>query len=290
MILNALQRLHKNSIRVTDIASQYWCEKQMELNYIVGPKITAEIKKGLAMHQDLEKESNVPVILQPKSYSDVMYKILYTNCVAIDTLKENKKSREIAIYGSANGYKMVGKIDELELKNGEVVVFEDKTRATDKVPSEPQMKTHKIQVMVYRKMLSDIAEGKYNEKNFKRSYDTQKLKITDEFQRQLAAIEVDKSMMTVDAVADMFFEKCRRIGKIGNTLYLRYINQFTGKVVKLHKFEYSESEFNSTMEFSLKYWNGEREALPVPFEEKWKCPFCAFFGKECKVWWPQQKL
>jgi len=35
----------------------------------------------------------------------------------------------------------------------------------------------------------------------------------------------------------------------------------------------------------MKYWNGEVKARPVSEEEKWKCRFCRFYGKECKVWY-----
>ena len=288
--MSVIEALHKSSIRVSDIASQYWCERQMEYNYKYGKKITAEIKEGRLIHEELEGEVNVPIILQPKGYADALYKGLYTSYMALDALKKNKKTREVQIYGSIAGYKVVGKIDQLDIKEGKVAILEDKTRANHNMPSESQRVTHKIQTMVYRKLVEDVVDNKYDEKNFTRAYRTSTLKLTEEFARQLDAMSIEKSLQNIDSIASRFFEEMRSVGKVSETLYIRYINQFTGKEIDLYKFEYDESEMQGIIRYVMKYWNGERESMPVPEQEKWKCSFCVFFGKECKVWWPQTVL
>jgi exonuclease V len=290
--LDVLKKLGKGSIRATDIAAQYWCERQMELNYIYGAKITAEIKKGRKLHEAMENETNtpIPIVLMPKNFADVMYKILYTSCCALDSLIKNKIAREIQVYGAINGFTLVGKMDQLELRDGEVFVWEDKTKTSDNVPTEPQMLAHKVQVMVYRKMMADLIDRVYTIDMFRKKYGITTLRVSDEFARQLDMLEIPKQMQTVDAVAIKFFETFPKLGKISDVLHIRYINQFTGKEIKLYKFNYDEKEINKELEFVLKYWNGERESLPVPESEKWKCGWCGFFGKECKVWWPQKKL
>ncbi len=262
----------------------------MELNYLYGQKITSQIKKGRQIHGDLESETNVPIVLMPKGYSDYMYKSMYTSYIALKTLAESKRTREVQVYGAIEGFKIVGKIDQLDLKDGEVIVQEDKTRGSDNIPSDAQMLTHKAQVMLYRKLLDDIVAERYTAKMFQESYKTQSLIITSEFKRQLESLGVERELMGMDAITDVFFSSIRGIGRLSDTLYLRYINQFTGNVIKLHKLKYSDEEMSQMLEFVMKYWRGERAALPVPVEEKWKCNFCAFFGKECKVWWTQQKL
>ncbi len=288
--MNALVRLKKASIRASDIASQYWCEKQMELNYLYGQKITKEIRKGRRIHGDLESETNVPIVLMPTSYADFMYKSMYTSYMALKTLSERKRTREVQVYGSMNGFKLVGKIDQLELKDNEVIVQEDKTRGNDNIPSEAQMLTHKVQVMLYRKMLDDMREERYTRRQFEDFYRTSTMQITPEFKRQLESLDVERELMGVGTITDAFFSSVRRMGRVSDMLYLRYINQFTGNVIKLHRLKYSDEEMSQMLDFVMKYWNGEREALPVPEEERWKCNFCAFFGNRCKVWWGQSKL
>jgi exonuclease V len=288
--LDALQRLGKKSIRATDIAAQYWCEKQMELNYIKGPEITKEILKGKEIHEELENETNIPIILQTKSYADFMYKSLYTTYKALETLKENKKSRELLLYGNIGKFRIVGKMDELLLSNGDVVIVEDKTRATDKMPSEAQLKSHRAQVILYKKLLRDIISEEYNEDVFSKEYGIHRLSVTKEFERQLDALGVSKSIQSLPEITQKFFKEYRSIGRLSDTMVIRYINQYTGKKIDNYKFKVSDEELDGTISFALKYWNGEREALPVPYEEKWKCEYCMFFGKECKVWSPQKKL
>ncbi|MCL5679800.1 MAG: exonuclease V [Candidatus Marsarchaeota archaeon] len=288
--MDALQRLGKKSIRATDIAAQYWCEKQMELNYLKGPEITKEILKGKEIHEELENETNIPIVLQTKSYADFMYKSLYTTYKALETLKKNKKSRELLLYGNLGKFRVVGKMDELLVSNGNVVIVEDKTRASDKMPSAAQTKSHRAQVILYKKLLRDMISGIYNEDLFSREYGINRLSVTKEFERQLDALGVEKGIQTLPEITLKFFREYRSIGRLSDTMVIRYINQYTGKRIDNYKFKASDEELDGTISFALKYWNGEREALPVPYEEKWKCEYCMFFGKECKVWSPQRKL
>ena len=285
-----MEELHKSSITASDIASQYWCERQMEYNYRYGRRITEQIKEGKLLHEELEEETNVPIILQPKSYPDAMYKNLYTSYMALDALKRNKKTREIQIYGSIGGYKLVGKMDQLEIKDGKVAIFEDKTRANHNIPSRAQGITHRIQIMIYKKLLDDIVAGRYAYENFTRGYRTATMKLTEEFTRQLDALNISRDQQSIDSVSKLFFQGLRSLGSVSNTLSIRYINQFTGKEIDLLKFEYDDNEMQDVIRYILKYWTGERESMPVPESEKWKCNYCVFFGKECKVWWPQKEL
>ncbi|MGI0100132.1 MAG: PD-(D/E)XK nuclease family protein [Candidatus Micrarchaeaceae archaeon] len=288
--MGVLQDLHKSSIRVSDIASQYWCEMQMELNYRHGQRITKQIKDGKAMHEELENEVNVPVTLQPKSYADALYKTLYTSLLATKALKENRKTRELQLYGSIGGYTVVGKIDQLEMKGNKVTISEDKTRANGNMPSEAQQLVHKIQLMVYRKLLGDIRGNSYGFQNFDVAYKIKSLHVTEEFGRQLDAMGIDRSFHELSEVSMSLFSELRTIGDISDTMQIRYLNQFTGKEIKLHKIEYDSNEMDGIIKYVLRYWSGERKAMPVPEGEKWKCLWCVFYGKECKAWWDQRAL
>jgi exonuclease V len=262
----------------------------MEFNYKYGQKITREIKEGKTIHEELENEVNIPIILQPKNYADALYKTIYTSTEALKALKEKKKTREVQVYGSINGYTVVGKIDQLEIKDNKVVISEDKTRANGNIPSESQQLVHKIQVLVYKKLLDDLRAGNYGFNNFEVAYHIKTLKITDEFKRQLDALKISSSMQDIPAVSKSLFSELKLLDGISETMHIRYIDQFTGKEIKSHKVEYKKEELDQILKYVLKYWNGERESAPVPEDEKWKCRFCVFYGKECKVWWNQKAL
>jgi len=262
----------------------------MEYNYKYGQKITREIKEGKTIHEELESEVNVPIILQPKNYSDALYKSIYMSVEAIKALKKNKKTREVQLYGSIGGYSIVGKIDQLEMKDNKVIISEDKTRANGNIPSGSQQLVHRIQVLVYKKILEDLRSGSYGFSNFELSFRIKNLQMTDEFKRQLDAIGVDKSLQTIESVSRIFFDSFKSIDSIDDAMYIRYIDQFTGKEIKSERIFYNKDEMDGIVRYILKYWNGERESAPVPENESWKCNYCMFFGKECKVWWKQKAL
>ncbi|HIH50243.1 MAG: PD-(D/E)XK nuclease family protein [Candidatus Micrarchaeaceae archaeon] len=289
-MISVLSELHKSSIRASDIAAQYWCERQMEYNYRYGRKITAQIKEGRAIHEELESETNVPIILQPRNYPDALYRDLYRSYMALLSLPENKRTREVSIYGSINGYTVVGKIDELQTNDGEITILEDKTKQSDTIPSESQSLTHKVQIMTYKKMVDDIKDGSYGLANFTAAYHTDEMALSEEFKRQLDAIKVQKELQGVSKIAKRFFDAFASVGKVSGRLHIRYINQFSGKEIKLYKFDYRKEEMDDIIKYILKYWNGERESMPVPENEQWKCNYCVFFGKECKVWYKQKAL
>lgn len=287
---NMLQELKKTSIKVSDISSQYWCEKQMELRYRFGEKITKEIKKGKAIHEALEDEVNVPVMLEPRNYADFMYKSLYTSWLSLSSLVEKRRGREIQIYGSINGYKLVGRIDQLQMEEGKVVLLDDKTTASPKKPSDSQLNSNRVQLMIYRKMLEDICSGAYAEANFTMSYGIDRLTMSNEFLMQLRATGVPDELHDFRSITGAFFLKYRSIGSLSNTVRIRYIDQSTRDEIGSYSFEYSDTAAQEIITYVLKYWNKERDASPVPESEKWKCNRCAFFGNECKVWWPQKTV
>lgn len=282
--------LRKSSIRVLDIASQYWCERQMEYNYRYGQRITREMKNGREMHAELESETNIPIILQPRSYPDVLYKLLYTSYIALKTLNDSGKTREVQLYGSFGGYKIVGKMDQLEKIGGATVISEEKTRSNGNVPSEAQMLVQKIQIMLYKKLMDDIKYGHYGFSNFKIAYKTDTLVLSDEFKRQLLAMNVPSGMQNITTISREYFDLLKLASNTSETLQIRYINQFTGKEIKLFKFQYKNDEMDEIIKYVLKYWNGERVALAVPERERWKCNWCVFYGKECKTWWTQTEV
>ncbi len=288
--MNALERLNRKSIRVTDLASQYWCERQMELRYLYGDKVTKEEKQGRKIHEMLESETNVPVLLEPKSYADYVYKMLYTDHMALGALAQNKRTREFQIFGLMDGFNLAGKIDELRIRDGKLLIVEDKTRQSNEVPGESQMLPHKIQIMFYRDMLSALRSGAYTMQRFSEFYGTDRLSLTPEFMRQLQASKVPYDMCDMKKLEHMVFSQIRMLPEISGSLYIRYRNQFTGDVIKLYKFAYDEKDVQGAKDYLLPYWKGDREAMPVPKEEAWKCNWCVFFGKQCKVWWKQQAL
>ena len=284
-VKGVLEKLGKNSISATDIASQFWCEKQMELNYLYGKRYTKEMAKGTKIHEELQAETYVPLTVEPINYTDFLYKELYENYLALKGLKQRGVGREIRIFGSINGFKINGKIDELKLVNGKVVVVEVKTRETRYAINEAVVKPHRVQAMLYKYMLNEIVSRSYTHENFENAYLKGLKPLSERFLDQLKALGIESSLLSIESVYKRMFDEIYTLPPISDELELHYIDRFTGEEVQRMKFKYNDEELKKILIYAMKYWNGEVKARPVSEEEKWKCRFCRFYGKECKVWY-----
>jgi CRISPR/Cas system-associated exonuclease Cas4 (RecB family) len=261
----------------------------MELNYRFGKKITAEIKAGRAVHERLEEDVNVPIMLEPTTWPDKMFKMIYTSYLAVKGLQKRGKGREIQMYGSINGYRLSGRIDQLEMEAGKVVISDDKTRTGPSPPSDAQVLTNRIQMFIYRKMVDDARTGSYNYQNFSAAYQPEKMMLSDQFKRQLKMTGVDPSLNSVESVAKAYYVELLKIPVPSDKLRVRYIDKTTGDEIRTYGFDYNPKETQEVIKHIIQFWNGERESAPVPEAEKWKCNSCKFFGDQCKVWSPKSQ-
>ncbi len=285
-----LAKLKKSSILVTDIANQYWCERQMEYNYLYGKKYTKFMAQGKQLHEALQEEVYVPLTVEPVTWGDSLYKTAYENYMSLLSLKKNGICREIRVYGSINGYRISGQIDEMRIVEGKARIVERKTTDAKRQFTEAYSRPHIAQVMFYRKILGDIKESKYTHQNFSAIYGLDKNSLSDVFKRELKAMGLGTELIDLSAMYKKMFEEIYSMPHLSDTLEVVYVDRFSGKQISSIEVDYKEEEMNGKIAHIMKYWNGEREAAPVAEAEKWKCNFCKFFGNECKVWWGQRAI
>lgn len=292
---NVLGRLKKSSILVTDVAGQAWCDRQMELNYLYGKKYTRAMAAGKELHGELEEEVHVPLEVEPITYADFLYKEGYEAQSSLQVLKSRKICRELHVYGSINAYRLSGKIDEIRIKDGKSVIIENKTVSLNarlsgsdiskRIFSEVSTRSHRVQVMLYRKMLSDIKEGMFTFDNFAGAYSLGRLAISERFKKELSNASIPDEMQSLDAVYKKVFEEIYAMPGLSDALEVHYIDRYSGQEIGVLGVDYTYEEMQKIIVHSLGYWNGERSAEPVSMEENWKCRSCKFFGKECRVWY-----
>ncbi len=280
-----LERLHKKSISAKDIASQYWCEKQMELNCIYGTKFTPAMNKGMAIHQVMQDQVYKALIVEPVSYADRMYKTAYENILTLSTLMEKGVSRELKVYGSFSGYNIVGQIDELRMVDGKVVIVENKTTSDPTRLNPAFTRPHIVQTMLYRRMLDELRKGAYGYQNLDVYYNLSEMQLSTQFIDGLKSIGVKEDMLSIRSIYAKMFERTMLMPELSDSLIIHYVSRNTDSQVADMAFKYDENALNHDIKHAMEYWTGQREAAPVVEEEKWKCKPCRFFGKECKVWW-----
>lgn len=282
---SALQRLKRNSISAKDIASQAWCEKQMEL-YITTPMpATPAMQKGSVFHETRKEAIYVPLTVEPVNWPDKFYRTAYENYTSLSSLKEKGFCRELKLYGSIHGFRITGVLDELQLAGNSVMVVEDKTVMNSNGFSPARVKADTIQVSIYKKLLEDIRTKSYTFDNFAASQQLETMQMSPEFLDGLESIGVRKELQTMRGIYKKMFEELLTIPDISNLLEIRYFDRSTKKMVSDMKVNYNSETLEEWLQYSMKYWSGEREAQPVPEAEKWKCNQCRFFGKQCTTWY-----
>ncbi|MEM0094455.1 MAG: hypothetical protein QXF41_01650 [Candidatus Micrarchaeaceae archaeon] len=282
---SVMHKLGKNTISVSDIASQFWCERQMELNYMYGKRYTEAMATGSKIHAELEEVAHERLDAKPKSFLDSLYKSAYEDYFVIKKLREIGIGRELKIFGSVNGFALVGQIDELLLRNGKVTVVENKTVVAQSPPGEAFVKPHRVQVLVYIKMLDDIRNGRYTYNNFSASYELDKMNLSKEFSSRLRDLGLSEEIINIKNVFRRMFDSISQIPEVDESAEIHYIDKETHAQAYSVSVNYNKDEIRNILIYAMRYWNGEREAKPVDEKEKWKCNSCRFFGKECKVWW-----
>ncbi len=280
-----LKKLGKSSILVTDIANQFWCERQMECNYLYGKKYTKYMAQGKQLHEALQDEVYVPLTIEPVNFEDFMYKTAYENYRSLLSLKEKGICRELRVYGSLNGYRLSGQIDEMKIVGGKVRVIERKSTDANRKLTEVYTRPHVMQVRLYRKMLGDIKARNYSHENFVKTYGLKKDGLSETFKRELQAMGIKDELSNPHSMSELMFKELYSMPELSDTLEVAYVDRFSGKQISSMEIDYNEEKMGSDIAYVLKFWNGERESAPVVEAEKWKCNFCKFFGKECKVWW-----
>ncbi len=280
-----LEKLHKSGITATDIATQFWCEKQMELNYLYKPAPTKAMEKGARMHEAWQAKVYVPLTVETRTYSDVLFKIAYENYTTLQKLKSEKVGRELMIYGSMNGYRFSGKIDELRLKDNKVFIVEDKTVSKFMNSGEPHTRHHIVQIMLYRKMFGDIKDKLYSYENFSKVYKLKGSVLSDEFVKGLRSIGLKDEYLSLESMYKMMFSEMQAIPELSDDLEIRYTDRRNSETVADITVRYDVAAITKDLAYAMQYWRGERDAAPVIESEKWKCKPCKFFGNQCKVWW-----
>ncbi len=280
-----LEKLHKKSISAKDISGQFWCERQMELSYMHGFPKTKAMDGGSAIHQQLQKEVYVTLDVEPVTWPDKMYRTAYENLRTLGTLMEKGVARELKIYGSINGFLVVGQIDELRMKDGKVVVVENKTTSSGGRMSQQYLKPHIVQIALYRKMLEDIRSGSYKFVNLDAHYRLSQSVLSPGFVNGLRGIGVKDDLMSLNAIYSKMFGAMAAIPELSNSLLLHYVDRATKETISDMAVDYDWESLHRDLIYALKYWNGEREPSPVPEDEVWKCKICRFFGSKCTVWY-----
>ncbi len=185
-------------------------------------------------------------------------------------------TREVPIYGRVNSLFVVGSIDEIVLKDGALRIIDTKTRNSDTMPSEPQKRTTRFQLMAYKHLFEAAQGGRFTTEDFLASYGfSAESEITKEFQREVQDIG-DEIEPRISLLADSAFALVRRLPPVSDELEVRYESQRSRKMIGTDAFRFETWRFKSDCDFLEGFWLGIRKGLPVGVANRWKCNYCEF--------------
>lgn len=293
----------KKGLFVTDLTKTEWCEKQMELSLFskewnngealgfVGGKINSEaMQAGIDRHVQLQHEIQIPVDVNLKSHEDHMALKLINFINGVNQLLFEGLTRELPIvsFASAQGIWMVGKIDEVRMLKAKKyhhkpVLVETKTRFRDTVPSEPQKRNGRLQVMCYKYLWDNLV----THTNFpsKELFDYFELNPRRVLCKDLqeAGSKSGISARTLGDVVTCYQNTCKMMLPAHDELVLRYESQRDQSLLYEEKFLYDGGWIQNMIQNCLEFWLGQREAGYVDEEEHWKCRYCNF-SSECPAY------
>eukprot|EP00741_Cyanophora_paradoxa_P004771 tig00000828_g4629.t1 len=148
------KRFRKVNFSVTQLCSQLWCEKAVELSLTTGerPLRTAAMKEGSRRHEKLEAEMHTFVDVETETAEDVHAVRLLNLIACLQELVFTGITREVPVFGRVGGFVLLGVIDEIRLdrERGCAVLVDHKTRAARSLPRESQKEQTRLQLSLYK--------------------------------------------------------------------------------------------------------------------------------------------
>lgn len=275
-MVNLIQDYRSNGIAVTDLSAQLWCEKQLEFALEKGRKETAEMKAGKKRHRELHEEIAVLVKVEPKTLVDSIALRLHNAQMGLNRLLLTGMTREIPLFGKINSLFIMGITDEIILKDKSLCILDTKTRKSNSMPSELQKRTTRFQLMLYYKLIQDLASANFTTENILNFYGFKVSdKISDDFKKQINNIG-DQIEPNIKKLSDETFRWFQKLPIPEKIMKIRYESQEGRKLIGIDEFSFDNNDFQKNFNFVEEFWLGKRKAIPVGVDNAWKCNYCEF--------------
>lgn len=269
---NPFLQYRSRGLNVSELAQQLWCEKQVALELIHGKKETPAMIKGSERHQELFEEITPVLVVQPETFVDHLFIRCYQMWSLSHKVINEGRAREIPVYGQVKTMIVKGTIDELLMKDGELLLLETKTRVSGEVPDYyAYERVVEFQLSLYEVLLDSIIQKNFTSDDLLHFY---KIKPDETISNQLYDSFPEDIFIPerIGVMASTAFETLRTLPE-PTQLVVHYENQNRESIGE-RTFLFNEETFQEALDFVLGYWEGVREAFPVS-KNLWKCEYCS---------------
>nr|XP_054749279.1 exonuclease V-like [Lytechinus pictus] len=291
--MDPLRQYKGKYLWVSDLTAQAWCERQLLYDFTFEGPVeileTEAMKVGTEMHMKRELEVHTIKQIAVKTKED-KWAIKFLNILsAVNQLLQGGGGgssrcvvREMPIFGKPfqSGTFVVGVIDEIRYNSrDQLEVVEFKTRAKSRtIPSAPQRKAHKLQVMLYKQLFDEAVCGLLKKETILETIglDTE-AQVNDEIAAH--ALGMDLVLPKFGDYLETMLERFQFLSKI-DSLAVEYSSQDDKEPFAVNEYPFDPVWLKDRLDYYNAFWVGEREVEGVEVEEVWKCNFCNY-REEC---------
>ncbi|OQV17690.1 putative Exonuclease V [Hypsibius exemplaris] len=302
-----LETLRPRYFFVSDFVAYTWCSQKayfsilnpgfeemiQEIKSVSDPtkKIQPVMKIGTAIHVTRELAVHAPPKPVKTCGPEDLFAIRLLNTFTLlhALILGKPVEREIPVFGMPLdlGILIFGKIDEINLDHttGMITLSETKTRNSEREPRPPQQIGHRLQVMLYKRLLEDIIQGKMN---WRLILNILHLKSEKKFSEAVQK-EIICSGLSADHLDLLFRQVTAMTAALSGEIVLNveYVYQGTKKTFLTRTVEYDEEWLREQMTDFVHVWTMRKPMLGAPVHEAWKCHDCSF-GDICE--WKQARI
>ncbi|WP_202319586.1 PD-(D/E)XK nuclease family protein [Archaeoglobus neptunius] len=269
MKLSRIKRRYARRIPVSRVVEQFWCEKKLEIKLVYGIREkTKSMSVGERVHRKLAMRDAFP---EPENFLDWLGLQIYLSSLSTSQFLSSGIAREIflvADVGYEREWYLTGSIDEIRLTNGETRILERKTRESRKIPESTP---HKLQAMLYNRMLNLLSEQDFS-KNLKAAYLIgERAMISRDFAERAGIGE-----RRICELALKMTRLFKMLPPVSNEIDIVYEHRKSGEVFGVVNCRMDDVWVSKALKFARMFWTGEREAVKT--KQEWKCRSCAVRG------------
>jgi len=222
--------------------------------------------------------------------------------------------------GQAREQGLLTRLSSMRTKTSRIYLTDVKTRGVKSVPKGASFRPTLMQLMLYHRLLSELATNKVDATIIFARYKVDPHKpFSDNFIAQIGnlheisydAIDDPSQSVMEDPPAStedfmqvllehnslaqlwqLMIQEFQRtmpdgVESIGKVLKAEYRGQRDGEVLGMKTFLYDDQLLQDYIDDEMKWWRGEREARGVDIQEAYKCGYCEF-SDECT--WRKTKI
>ncbi|XP_065869434.1 exonuclease V, chloroplastic [Euphorbia lathyris] len=273
----------RSGLYVTDITDTEWCQKQKEFVLLRKQRkvSTKAMKAGIDRHKRKEQEVVKREKVSVESMEDT-WAIKFLNFITgANQLLFEGLTRELPVIGFVHGVWIMGIIDEIRMPEAEgetrnPILVDTKTRGSNTLPSEPQRRNGRLQVMLYKLLWDYLVAGKFHSKEFFDFFSLNPNNVLSKDIRTSTAL-AGFPAQTFDDIVRYFLNTCSMLLPASDQMILRYESQKDDSLLGEVEFAYEADWLKTQMEKNcVEFWVDGKEASFTPEDERWKCRSCQF--------------